>query len=268
MNRKALAAALICTLAVTSFASCSKHQKAAVLQAAISASSVSDTLSTSSTSSVDSSSAASSSSGSSSAVNVSASSAATKPASTVTKPTGSSAVPIPASSKKSSSPQKTSSSSKASRPTSSSSKPASAASSQATTGLYAPLPTSKSSQTRSYGGGQIVLDADALGFSGWVSSADAKDYLCDDVLVQVTQNGTNKQYQYGQSGLVGDDDQVDVASMLGYYQHGGRPWLTPATYTVHVWCQEGQYSLNKTAGRPQKVDICTFSFSVYERGFK
>lgn len=86
--------------------------------------------------------------------------------------------------------------------------------------------------------------------------------------MSVTNKSTGKLILSQQCDEVNDSNQVQISSMLDYYQHEGRPWLTPATYTVHVWCQEGQYSLNKTAGRPQKVDICIFSFSVYERGFK
>jgi hypothetical protein len=92
--------------------------------------------------------------------------------------------------------------------------------------------------------------------------------MCDDAYFSVTENETGKVMVQGYTDEINDSNVVDISSGLDSYMHGSRAWLTSATYTVHVWCQKGQYSMNTTAGRPDKVDVCTFSFTVYERGFK
>jgi hypothetical protein len=133
--------------------------------------------------------------------------------------------------------------------------------------LYTPIPQAQECITKSMGGGSFTLNVNAFGIAGYVSADNVKQYLGDDAFIKVTENGTNKVMVSGQSGIVGDAMQVQVSSVLDTYQHDTSWWLKPATYTVTVWCQPGSLSQDTAPGRPQKVQICTFNFSVYERGF-
>jgi len=135
--------------------------------------------------------------------------------------------------------------------------------------LYVPIPYGSPHEliTKSMGGGSFTLNINAFCIGGYVSSANVSQYMCDDAYFNVTENSTGKVMAQSVSGVINNENEIDVSSGLDSYQHGSRYWLTPATYTVHVWCQKGEHSMNTTAGRPDKVDVCTFSFSVYEKGF-
>lgn len=133
--------------------------------------------------------------------------------------------------------------------------------------LYIPIPTSKELQTKSFGGGSFTMNVNAFGIAGYISAKNVKQYIGDDAFFKVTENGTGKVMYQSPSGIVGDDLQIDVATGLDTYQHGTSWWLKPATYTVSVWCKQGSLSQNTATDRPNQVQICTFSFSVYERGF-
>lgn len=151
------------------------------------------------------------------------------------------------------------------------SKPATSTSSNSTnSGLYASLPygSSQELEHKDFGGGNFELNINAFTLCGYVSTKNVSQYMCDDAYCRVTQQKTGKIITQGYFGEISDDNKLDISTGLDSYQHGSRYWLEPATYTVYVWCQKGEYSENTTFGRPNKVDVCTFSFSVYERGFK
>jgi hypothetical protein len=67
-------------------------------------------------------------------------------------------------------------------------------------------------------------------FTGYVSSANVQQYLCDDAYYSVTENSTGKVMISGQNGMVDNSKTIQVASPLEVYKHGSDHWLKPAAY--------------------------------------
>lgn len=134
--------------------------------------------------------------------------------------------------------------------------------------LYAPIPTAKEVVSKVIDGQKYTLNVNAFEMEGPLSTAKVQGYLGDDLYITVTQNGTGKIMNKGCFDLVYRNSDNTICPNLETYKHGSRWWFKPATYTVLVWCQQGKNSLNKKAGRPAKVQVAKFTFSVYERGFK
>ena len=109
------------------------------------------------------------------------------------------------------------------------------------------------------------MTVNAFGIENNVDTSSFQDYLADAFYADIYENGIL--ISSGKCGGVGTNKNTLVAFGIESYQQYGKYWVKPATYRVVCWCQQWEHSLNKTADRPDKIQISDITFSVNQQGF-
>jgi hypothetical protein len=139
--------------------------------------------------------------------------------------------------------------------------------------LHAPIMQSAEVINGTLSGNSAILDINSFDIQIFVDYSNVQSsYVLDDLYATVTENNNGKAMFSGLVGgvasAVSGVHTVNITPNMETYQYGSRWWLKSATYTVNVYCKKGEHSFNITAGRPDIVQVQTFTFSVYERGFQ
>ena len=126
-------------------------------------------------------------------------------------------------------------------------------------GLYDPIPYMSNQQLTRETVKKVPLwaDANTLTVYGCVGISAIKNEICAPGQIDVYDSNTKKYMQYECLGISGKE--VGFTFKLDSYYHGTRYWIKPNTYKVRII-----FKLKNA----KKYIHYTFSFKVYERGFK